>query len=112
MTLSGTPPGDTESWRDKLGGKTGTSINVLVAFVEEDGGITDTLDVYAGKLAGAVWEPQEDGPVLETRWTGPLAKLDGQAMVLVTDADQRRRESTDTAQKYAHRVLELVWGRR
>ena len=92
---------------------TGVSLDVLTRFARSDGALTAILDVYHGQSTSVAIEAGVEGLyITQVTFTGELVNVDQEASVLTSDADQRRRSATDDSLKFAHRALDIKWGKR
>lgn len=93
-------------------GWTGIAISVDVVFVADDGTVSLPLNVYKGRCVSIVESFSDGVPLTTARFAGPLVKLDTEASIVTSDAQQRMRSATDTSMKFAHVARDIAWGRK
>ena len=111
LTFADDDPASPMSWARRFAGTPKPSVRVQVAFFHA-GALTAALDVYSGRWGGFARRAAEgEGVLTVARFNGEFAAIDDTAAVMTTPEDQRRRDASDTALKFVHRTVELVWGR-
>ena len=105
-------PGPTLLDRFTVGGYTGIRMSLQVIFVLDSGSLTRPLHVYRGRCV-QVTSPfdEERGRLLVASFSGPLARVDQDASILTSHAQQQRRRAGDTSMAYAHVARDIPWGR-
>ena len=102
LTLAGS------EWKTRFGAYLGVTLAVDLRLMSQGAWLADTLQLYRGRCVGIAYP---SASTAQAAFAGRFAQVDPRSSVLLTDADQRRRDADDTSLARIGEVRSKYWGR-